>query len=66
MVKGFAVAPKEVMEVDPMLTMLTEDQHLLHLGLLRIDPLLCRPYIPTTAPPEDPRSYIWTIENYYI
>jgi hypothetical protein len=30
MVKGCAIALKEVMEVDPMPTMLTEDQHLFH------------------------------------
>jgi len=62
MVKDGAVAPKEVMEVDPMLAMITEDKHLFHLGLLHTDPPLGRPHISTTAPPEDARSYRRTIE----
>ena len=56
MVKRLAVMLKEVMEADPMLTMLTENQHLFHLGLLRQCPPRCRPHTTPPAPPKDRRS----------
>ncbi len=55
MVKRLAVALKEVMEMDPMLTMLTENQYLFHFGLLRQCPPCCRPHTAPPATPEDPR-----------
>jgi hypothetical protein len=65
MVKRVAVASKEVMEGDSMLAMITEDQYLFHLGLLRTGPLHYQSHT-TTAPPDDARSSIWTIEYYYL
>ena len=56
MVKRLAVALKEVMEMDPMLTMLTENQYLFHLGLLRQCPPRCRPHTTSPATPEGRRS----------
>ena len=56
MVKRVAVALKEVMEVDPMLTILTENQHLFHLGLLRQGPPRCRPHTTPPATSEETRS----------
>ena len=70
MEKGLAVVLKEVMEVDPMLTMLTENQYLFHLGLLRQCPPRCRPHTTPPATPEDPRSqfgfYCTTLGNYRL
>jgi len=41
MVKDSAVAPKEIMKIDPMLAMITKDKYLFH---LRVLPLLNRRY----------------------
>jgi hypothetical protein len=57
MVKGVAVALKEVMEVDLMLAMVTDDEYLFHLGLLHQGPRRDRPHITTIATPKEPRLY---------
>ncbi len=49
MVKGLAVALKEVMEVDLMLAMVTDDEYLFHLGLLYQGLRRDRPHITTIS-----------------
>jgi hypothetical protein len=44
MVKDSAVAPKEIMKIDPMLAMITKDKYLFHLRVLPFLPLLDRRY----------------------